>query len=204
MSVFGRSNTPSSTGRRRTDLVSQTLRSPSLMTRSHQSHRPSKNSLSHVNTKCVHLWFPGKGIRNMTPRVSGMFYSTRLRISLVWWKFPHNFASNKLLRWIEYGVKMKFKKSLPFRNLRRRNSSTLKVWILRFKIFSRADELSHIKTLLRGTSSSSPDQGFTLLRVRANNASCMSSTVITKQRSSFKRPTKIFSCSNPSSDHRTS
>ena len=91
ISVLGRSKAPSSSvGRRSTDLASQPLRSPSLLSRSHQPHRASKNTVSHARTRCDHLWFPGKGIKNMSPRVSGMFYSTKLQASLTWWKLPQN------------------------------------------------------------------------------------------------------------------
>jgi hypothetical protein len=57
------------------------------------------------------------------------------------------------------------------RNLRRRNSSIHKMWILTSRIFSRTDASGGIKTLLREATSSSPDQGFTLLRARASSAS---------------------------------
>ena len=33
---------------------------------------------------------------------------------MAWWKMPHNFASKKVLRWVEHGVKVEFKKGLPF------------------------------------------------------------------------------------------
>ena len=115
MSALGRSKAPSSSvGGRSSDLVSQALRSPSLLARSHQPHHASKNSMSHASTKCARLWFPGKGIRNMAPRVPGLFYSTKLQASLAWWKQPQNFASKKVLRWIEHGVKVEFQKGLPF------------------------------------------------------------------------------------------
>ncbi len=81
-------------GRRTTDLPSQTLRSR-LLDRPHQPHRAS-NSLSHTSTRCARLWFPGKGIRNMTPGGPGLFYLINLQTSLVWWKTPQNFASKKL------------------------------------------------------------------------------------------------------------
>ena len=115
MSVLGRSKAPSSSARRRsTDLVSQALRFPSLLSRTHQPHRVSKNSMSHANTKCARLWFPGKGTRNMDPRVPRLFYTSKLQVRLDWWKTPQNITSKKVLRWIEYGVKVKFKKGLPF------------------------------------------------------------------------------------------
>ena len=50
----------------------------------------------------------------MVPRVSGLFYSTKLQVSLDWWKQPQNFASKKVLRWIEHGVKVEFQKGLTF------------------------------------------------------------------------------------------
>ena len=50
----------------------------------------------------------------MFPRVPGMFYTTKLLTSLVWWKLPQNFAPNKVLRGIEHGVKVEFKKGLSF------------------------------------------------------------------------------------------
>ena len=43
-----------------------------------------------------------------------MFYSSKLQANLVWWKIPQNFASKKVLRWIEHTVKVEFKKGLPF------------------------------------------------------------------------------------------
>ena len=70
--------------------------------------------MSYVSANFGHLWFPGKGTRNMTPRVSGLFYSSKLQASLDWWKIPQNFSSKKVLRWIEHGVKFEFKKGLPF------------------------------------------------------------------------------------------
>jgi hypothetical protein len=33
---------------------------------------------------------------------------------MTWWKLPQNFASKKVLRWVEHGVKVEFKKGLPF------------------------------------------------------------------------------------------
>jgi len=50
----------------------------------------------------------------MAPQVSGLFYSTKLQASLAWWKQPLNFASKKVVRYIEHGVKVEFKKGLPF------------------------------------------------------------------------------------------
>ncbi len=50
----------------------------------------------------------------MAPRVPGLFYSSKLQASLAWWKIPQNFTSNTVLRWIEHGVKVEFKKGLPF------------------------------------------------------------------------------------------
>jgi hypothetical protein len=57
--------------------------------------------------------------------------------------------------------------------------------------------------LLRETNSSSPDQGFTLLRTRTNNASCMPSVSSMRQRSIVKQPTEIYACSSRSLDPKT-
>jgi hypothetical protein len=89
------------------------------------------------------------------------------------------------------------------RNLRRRNSSILKMWILPSRIFSRSDTSGRIKVLLREATSSSPDQGFTLLRSRASTASSMPSAASTTQRPRVRQPTRIFSCSSRSSDPKT-
>ena len=50
----------------------------------------------------------------MAPQVPGLFYATKLQASLAWWKQPLNFASKKVVRYIEHGVKVEFKKGLPF------------------------------------------------------------------------------------------
>jgi hypothetical protein len=50
----------------------------------------------------------------MAPQVPGLFYSSKLQASMAWWKMPHNFASKKVLRWVQHGVKVEFKKGLPF------------------------------------------------------------------------------------------
>ena len=50
----------------------------------------------------------------MSPQVPGLFYSTNLQASLAWWKQPLNFVSKKVVRYIEHGVKVEFKKGLPF------------------------------------------------------------------------------------------
>ncbi len=67
-----------------------------------------------ARNKCPRLWFPGKGTRNMAPQVPGLFYSTKLQASIAWWKMPHHFASKKVLRWVEHGVKVEFSKGIPF------------------------------------------------------------------------------------------
>jgi hypothetical protein len=41
----------------------------------------------------------------MAPQVPGLFYSTKLQSSLAWWKQPLNFASKKVVHYIEQGVK---------------------------------------------------------------------------------------------------
>jgi hypothetical protein len=114
MSVLGRSNAPSFAERRIIHLAVQAPRPPSSLARPRLPHRASKNSLSHASPKCARLWFPGKGTRNMAPQVPGLFYSCKLQSKLDWWKMPHHFASKKVLRWVEYGVKVEFKKGLPF------------------------------------------------------------------------------------------
>ncbi len=48
----------------------------------------------------------------MAPQVPGLFYATKLQTSIDWWKSPQHFASKKLLRWVEHGVKVEFKKGL--------------------------------------------------------------------------------------------
>jgi hypothetical protein len=50
----------------------------------------------------------------MTPQVSGLFYTTKLQNNIDWWKSPQHFVSKKVLRWVEYGVKVDFKKGLAF------------------------------------------------------------------------------------------
>jgi hypothetical protein len=111
MSALGRSNTPLPE-RRSTELVSQAPRPPNSLAWSCQQDRTS--NLSHTSPKCTRLWFPGKGTRNMSPQVPGLFYSTKLQVIITCWKPPQNFASNKVLRWVEYSVKVEFKKGLPF------------------------------------------------------------------------------------------
>ena len=50
----------------------------------------------------------------MAPQVPGLFYSCKLQTSITWWKMPQHFTSKKVLRWVEHGVKVEFKKGLPF------------------------------------------------------------------------------------------
>ena len=50
----------------------------------------------------------------MAPQVPGLFYATKLQASIAWWKSPQHFASKKVLRWVEHGVKVEFKKGLAF------------------------------------------------------------------------------------------
>ena len=134
-----------------------------------------------------------------------MSYSTKLQSSLAWWKQPLNFASKKVLRYIEHRVKVEFKKAFPWRRkLRHRSSSTRTTSILQFKICSRADELGRIKTWHLEASSSSPDQELILPRSRASSASYTPSGASTRQRSSTKRLTRIFACSSRSSSPKIS
>jgi hypothetical protein len=44
----------------------------------------------------------------MAPQVPGLFYATKLQASIAWWKSPQHFASKKVLRWVEHGVKVEF------------------------------------------------------------------------------------------------
>jgi hypothetical protein len=104
---------PSLAERRSTQLAAQAPRPPSSSARPRLPHRASKKSLSHASPKCARLWFPGKGTRNMAPQVSGLFYSCNLQASIAWWKMPPNYASKKVLRWVDHGVKVEFKKGLP-------------------------------------------------------------------------------------------
>jgi hypothetical protein len=39
---------------------------------------------------------------------------TKMQVSIGWWKSPQHFAPKKVLRWVEYGVKVEFKKGLDF------------------------------------------------------------------------------------------
>jgi hypothetical protein len=50
----------------------------------------------------------------MAPQVPGLFYSYKLQSIITWWKMPQHFTSKKVLRWVEHGVKVEFKKGLPF------------------------------------------------------------------------------------------
>jgi hypothetical protein len=63
---------------------------------------------------CTCLWFPGQGTRNMTSIVSGFFCTTKLQVTIVWWKNPQHFTSKKVIRWVDHGVKVEFKKGLAF------------------------------------------------------------------------------------------
>jgi hypothetical protein len=50
----------------------------------------------------------------MSPQVPGLFYVTKLQTTIPWWKMTQHFASKKVLRWVDHGVKVKFQKGLPF------------------------------------------------------------------------------------------
>ena len=50
----------------------------------------------------------------MAPQVPGLFYATKLQASIAWWKSPQHFASKKVLRRVDHGVKVEFKKGLAF------------------------------------------------------------------------------------------
>ncbi len=45
---------------------------------------------------------------------SGLFYSTKLQVSITWCKSSLHFNSKKVLRWVDHGVKVEFKKTLVF------------------------------------------------------------------------------------------
>ncbi len=55
-----------------------------------------------------------KGNQEYGPTGVRLFYSTKLQVNLTWWKTPQNFASKKVLRWIEHGVKVEFQRVLHF------------------------------------------------------------------------------------------
>jgi hypothetical protein len=93
MSSLGCSNAPSVVERRIIHLVSYVLRPPSSTDPPLFPHRASKNSVSHKRPMCDRLWFPGKGSRNMTPQVSGLFYTTKLQTRIDWWKNPQHCTS---------------------------------------------------------------------------------------------------------------
>jgi hypothetical protein len=50
----------------------------------------------------------------MVSQVPGLFYSCKVQVSVAWWKMHQHFASKKALLWVEHGVKVEFKKGLPF------------------------------------------------------------------------------------------
>jgi hypothetical protein len=138
----------------------------------------------------------------MAPQVPGLFYATKLQASLAWWKQPLNFASKKVVRYIEHGVKVEFKKGLPFAP----KPSAPKFVDPQDVDFAIQDLLkgrrigAYQETWRREASSFSPDQGFTLLRARESSASSMPSAASTRLRSNVKPPTRIFACSSQWSD----
>ena len=114
----------SSVGRRSTELVVQVLRSPSLLARPHQTHRASKNSMSHVPSSRS-AWLGGNNHRTSLPRRSFVGSNMESRSSS--------------------------KRVFPLRrNPRHRNSSTRKMCISRFKIFSRTDGSGYINVSALG------------------------------------------------------
>jgi hypothetical protein len=61
-------------------------------------------------------WFPGRGRLLLAPSSPGLFYSTKLRARLAWWKDPVNFAPSRVIRYIEKGVTVEF--DTPMKPLR--------------------------------------------------------------------------------------
>jgi hypothetical protein len=110
----------------------------------------------------------------MTPQLPGLFYSSKLQASMAWWKMTHNFASKKVIRWVEHGVKVEFKKGLPFAPkpsaLKFVDPPDVDFAIQDLLRVARAVGSGLIKALPWEATSSSPDQGFTPLRARASSA----------------------------------
>ena len=134
----------------------------------------------------------------MAPQVPGLFYSTKLQAALAWWKQPLNFDSKKVVRYIEHGVKVEFKKGLSFAP---KPSAP--------KFVDPQDVDFAIQDLLKGRRIGayqdlapggeqflSRYQEFILPRARESSASYMPSAASTRQRSNVKRPTRIFACSS--------
>jgi hypothetical protein len=48
----------------------------------------------------------------MAPQVPGLFYATKLQAAC--WKTPQHFVSKQVIRWVDHGVKVEFKKDLAF------------------------------------------------------------------------------------------
>jgi hypothetical protein len=197
----GCSNDPSLEESRSIQLSSQTPRPPRVTARPRLPQRASKTSWSHVSSKCA-----CSGSREREPGICHhrcQVFSTHAtcRPVLRGGKCLNTSPPRKCSDGSSMESRWSSQRVFPLRrNLRRRNSSIRKMWNLPSRIFSRADVSGCIKTLLREATSSSPDQGFTLLRTRPSSASSMSSAASTTHRPSVRQPTRIFTWSSRSSD----
>jgi hypothetical protein len=129
----------------------------------------------------------------------------QLQVSLTWWKLPLNFAFKKVVRYIEHGVKVEFKKGLSFAP---KPSAP--------KFVDPQDVDFAIQDLLKGRRIGEyqdlvPGGKQFLSRSRVHTPpgkgkQCIvhASAASTRQRSNVKRPTRIFACSSRSSSHKTS
>jgi hypothetical protein len=70
-------------------------------------------------------WFPGRGCLLFAPSSPGLFYSTKLRARLDWWKDPINFAvSRRIIHYIKKDVKIEFDASIKLSALPLASSTT--------------------------------------------------------------------------------
>jgi len=101
----------------------------------------------------------------VTPQVPGLFYDSKLQVSIVWWKMPQHFTSKKVLRWVDHGVKVEFHKGLPF-TPKPSMSKFVDPQDVEFAIkdLLKGRHIGKSRTWFREVNNSSPDTGFTLLR----------------------------------------
>ena len=59
------------------------------------------------------VWYPGRGRSMLCPRSAGTFFASKTQAKAAWWARPEQGASLEVLRWIQDGVKIKFRKDLP-------------------------------------------------------------------------------------------
>jgi hypothetical protein len=146
---------------------------------------------------------PRKGNRNMAPQVPGLFYSTKLQVSITWWKNPHPLRLQESApmgrAWSQGGVQER-----PYLSPEPSAPKFVDPQDVDFVIkdLLKGRHIGAYQDLAPGESSSSPDQGFTLLWARASSTSCMPSTDSTRTQSSVKPPTRIFGCSSPWTDRK--